>query len=488
MNAASLDNDLLHALASLDARVLTLGDLMLDVFAYGTATRISPEAPVPVMRMSRELRMLGGSGNVARNISALGGRALLVAPVGADESGDMLEKLTCDEPRIDARLVRCSQRRTTTKRRFIVAGQQMLRVDQEETKPLADTEEASLIEHALQAIGKTSVVVLSDYDKGAVSRVLLRRVIAAAREAGKPVFVDPKNPDAEVYRGATCIPPKAGALAGITGLPTHTAEQVVAAARALLATTDAEYVLATRSEKGLSLVPQRGEALHIATRRRDVFDVSGAGDTVMGTLALAVGSGVPWSLAAHLANIAAGIVVAKQGTETCSRDELELELSNRMLGLGAKLQSAASAVRLAGTWRRQGLRIGFTNGCFDLLHPGHLALLERARATCDRLIVGLNSDTSVARLKGPTRPLQNQAARAAVLAALAFVDLVVVFDEDTPLELITQLRPSVLLKGADYTLDQVVGAAAVLADGGEVKLVELVVGQSTTNIIRRMGP
>lgn len=487
MQATPTEADLLNALAGLGGTILAVGDLMLDIFAYGTAARISPEAPIPVMRMTHETRMLGGVGNVARNVAALAGRTHLVASVGADERGDVLESLIADEARIVSQLLRCSDRQTTTKRRFVVAAQQMLRVDQEDTGPLGAADEARLIERIERLVPDASAVILSDYGKGTLSARVLRCSIDAARAAGVPILVDPKHRDMTRYAGATCITPNAGELTLATGLPVDTDEEVVAAATALLAACAVDYILATRSEKGMSLVARDGTALHFPARRREVFDVSGAGDTVISTLALAVAGGVPWPAAAGLANVAAGVVVGKQGTATCSIDELELEISESMLGLGAKLQTRAQAADLAARWRRRGLKVGFTNGCFDLLHPGHVTLLQRSRDACDRLIVGLNSDASVSRLKGPTRPLQNQAARAAVLSALASVDLVVIFDEDTPLELIKDVRPSVLLKGADYRIDQVVGADAVTADGGEVKLVDLVQGQSTTNIIRRMS-
>lgn len=479
--------DLQEAVLALRGTILAIGDVMLDVFTYGECTRISPEAPIPVLRVTREVCMLGGVGNVARNVAALGGNIILLAPIGDDADGNVLEELLEAEPRIENRLLRCRGRETTAKRRLIANAQQMLRVDKEQPLPLAAAEEEMLVEMALAALPGVTAVILSDYGKGTLTRSVIERVMAAATAAGKAVLVDPKSRDMARYAGATCITPNARELAEATGLPTDTDEDVAAAARAVLATSGARYVLATRSDKGMSLVAQDGSALHIPARKRVVYDVSGAGDTVIGALALAVGSAIDWKTSAGLANFAAGVVVAKPGTATCSIEELEVEVADVALGLGTKLVAPPQAARLAAQWRRLGLRVGFTNGCFDLLHPGHVSLLKSAREGCDRLIVGLNSDDSVQRLKGPTRPLQNQASRAAVLAALAAVDLVVVFGEDTPIELIRSVRPSVLLKGADYSIDTVVGADLVIADGGEVKLIELVEGQSTTGIIARMG-
>lgn len=474
------------AVLSLKGRILAIGDIMLDVFTYGQCTRVSPEAPIPVLHVTHETRMLGGVGNVARNVSALGGSTFLVAPVGADSGGATIEELILVEPLIESRLIRCQNRETTTKRRLIAASQQMLRVDLEQTKPLEAVEDEAFFEQIALVLSSATAVVISDYGKGALSPALMRRLIDAARAAGKIVLVDPKNRDMTRYAGATCITPNARELADATGLPVDTDAEVAAAAQVMLAATGVQYVLATRSEKGMSLVGRDDYVLHLPSHKREVYDVSGAGDTVIATVALAVGAGIPWPVAANLANIAAGVVVGKPGTATCSIDELELEITDMTLGLHRKLVSAPHAVRLATQWRRAGLEVGFTNGCFDLLHPGHVALLQRARQTCDRLVVGLNSDDSVKRLKGPMRPLQSQAARAIVLAALAAVDLIVVFDEDTPLDLIRTLRPTVLLKGADYSMETVVGADCVIADGGQVKLIDLVEGQSTTKIISRM--
>ena len=475
------------ALGSLGGRVLSIGDLMIDIFSYGSISRISPEAPIPVLRLSHETRMLGGSGNVARNISSLGGRSILVAPIGKDEMGAEVEELANAEAGMEARLIACENRPTITKRRFVAGSQQILRVDEEEIADLAEAEEQAIIDIVTKALPEVSVIVLSDYGKGALGPRLVRSVISAARAAGVPVLVDPKASDYRRYLGATCITPNVLELVLATGMPASTDEQVIAAARSIIKSAGCEYILVTRSEKGMTLVPREGDAIHIPARKHEVFDVSGAGDTVIATLALAISGGVAWPIAATIANFAAGIVVTKRGTATCSLAELESEIREQQLSLGSKVQPTEQVASLARLWRARGLRVGFTNGCFDLLHPGHVSLLRKARAACDRLIVGLNTDESVKRLKGPTRPLQNETARATVLSALECVDLVVLFGEDTPLELIRAVRPSVLLKGADYTIDTVVGARDVIADGGEVVLVDLVEGQSTTGNIMRMN-
>ncbi|HJE23946.1 MAG TPA: D-glycero-beta-D-manno-heptose-7-phosphate kinase [Methylorubrum populi] len=480
------DARLLTALSELTGTVLVVGDVMLDVFAYGQAERISPEAPVPVMRLERELWMPGGAGNVARNIAALGGRAILIGLVGEDASGTALASLTAAEVGIESRLLRVARRQTTVKQRFVVGSQQMLRVDREVVRDLDSEEEAALIAEVTAAVSEADAVVLSDYGKGALSAGVVAAAITAARARGVPVLVDPKHPDSRRYAGATTVTPNAGELARATGLPVADDDAVEAAARAMMAACGAAYLVVTRSAQGLSYVPADGVALHIPARRREVFDVSGAGDTVVGMLALALASGLAPLVSAALANLAAGVVVAKPGTATCSLDEIEIGLIEASLRLGDKLQLAPRARRLVEQWRAAGLRVGFTNGCFDLLHPGHVTLLAQARARCDRLVLGLNSDASVRRLKGASRPLQTQAARAAVLAALASVDCVVIFDEDTPLALIEQLCPDLLFKGADYTLDTVVGAEVVRGYGGRIELIDLVAGHSTTRLVERM--
>ncbi len=479
------DSDLITLAGRLTGRVLAIGDLMLDVFQYGTISRISPEAPVPVLRLRSEKRMLGGVGNVARNVASLRGQAVLLAPIGRDETGRSLERMIAAEDGLSAALIPCDNRPTSIKSRFVASGQQVLRTDLEEVEALAPPMEALVLDAIDRHVESCGAVVLSDYGKGALTPGIIAHTIARARAARVPVIVDPKGRDYRLYAGATCITPNLSELALATGLPTSTDDDVVAAARVLIVSTDAEYLLVTRSEKGMTLVAKAGPVLHMPARKREVFDVSGAGDTVVATLALALASGGAFAEATRLANVAAGIVVAKQGTATCTFAELEDELHLASLDPRVKMRARTDAQRLAAQWRRLGLKVGFTNGCFDILHPGHIQILQRSREACDRLIVGLNTDASVRRQKGPNRPVQDEISRATVLSALAAVDMVVLFDEETPYELIRLVRPSVLLKGADYRIDQVVGADLVLQDGGEVLLVDLVEKQSTTSIIAR---
>jgi len=470
------------------ARVLCVGDVMLDRYVMGEVERISPEAPIPVLRTQRETSMLGGAGNVASNIAALGGGGHFVGVVGEDAAGDEIARLLLNLQAIHADLVSDSERRTTLKTRFVGANQQLMRADVESTEALSAQSQAQVLEHITHSGDPIGAVVLSDYGKGVLSDTIIQGVIAKAHAAKIPVVIDPKGSDYSRYRGADIITPNKKELMDATAMPAHTDDDVVAACLHLIESCGVGGVLATRSANGMTLVTKGREPLHLKAEAREVFDVSGAGDTVVATLALALAGGADLNDAASLANTAAGIVVGKAGTATVSGAELARALHHQDLGQAeAKLNDLDRAIAKVALWRDQGLEVGFTNGCFDLLHPGHISLLSQARAACDRLVVGLNSDSSVRGLKGETRPVQSEAARAAVLGALAAVDLIVLFSDQTPIQLIEALRPNVLVKGADYTIDTVVGADIVHGYGGRVVLADLVDGHSTTNTIERMN-
>jgi D-beta-D-heptose 7-phosphate kinase/D-beta-D-heptose 1-phosphate adenosyltransferase len=477
--------ELVHRLAGVT--VVCVGDLMLDRFVHGTVERISPEAPIPVLRISHEVEMPGGVGNVAANLVALGARVRLHAVTGDDSDGRCVTGLISNLAECEASLLTDPARPTTVKTRCVGQHQQMLRIDRESSEPLTSALAAELALAVTQSLQKGQVLLISDYRKGVVTTELVAALLSAAEARGIPVLVDPKGRDYGTYRGAALVTPNRGELAQASGLPVHDDAAVATACRALLAAHGFDAVLATRSEEGMTLVTAGGEITHIRASAREVFDVAGAGDTVLATLAACVAAGAPLGLAARLANRAAGIVVAKAGTATPSREELLEQLrDDEVRVFENRIADGARAQRLVADWQARGLRVGFTNGCFDLLHPGHVALLASARSHCDRLVIGLNSDASVNRLKGPGRPVQGELARATVLASLTSPDLVVVFEEDTPRELIARLRPDVLMKGADYSLDQVVGRDLVEAWGGEVKLLELVPGHSTTRLVERL--
>ena len=473
------------------ASVLCVGDLMLDEFIYGDVARISPEAPAPVMAVSRSELIIGGAGNVARNIASLGASCIFIGLIGEDAAADTLMAQLREEPRISPRLIVDASRPTTRKVRFVSEhfSTHLLRADWEFAQAAQPDVEDKLIAQALNALPQVSVVVLSDYAKGVLTRRVIRAIIDAANAAGKPVIVDPKSADLSIYRGASLLTPNRKELSEATRMHALSEAEVCEAAMVALQAGGGEAILVTRSEAGMSLVFADGAAHHVPAYPVKVRDVSGAGDTVAAMMAVMRAVGADWLDAMRAANAAASVVVGKRGTATISPVELrERILPHASLAAEEKIANTTPALEdKLRAWRSAGLRIGFTNGCFDLLHPGHIRVLTQARAACDRLIVGLNSDASVKRLKGEARPLQDQHARAQVLAALEAVDLVVVFDEDTPLKLIEAIVPAVLVKGGDYTREQVVGHEIVERAGGEVLLVDLLPGASTTSLVARAG-
>ncbi|MEQ9196991.1 MAG: bifunctional D-glycero-beta-D-manno-heptose-7-phosphate kinase/D-glycero-beta-D-manno-heptose 1-phosphate adenylyltransferase HldE [Parvibaculum sp.] len=468
------------------ARVALAGDVMLDRFVYGEVSRISPEAPIPVLRVGDEKAMPGGAGNVARNLAALGAKVDFLSVVGDDEAGAEL-KTALGAEAVTSSLTVVPGRETTVKMRFVAMGQQVLRVDRETNLPLGNAPSEKFIAGLTAALDDKDVLVLSDYGKGVLTPAVLAAAITAARGKGLPVVIDPKGRDYARYAGADVVTPNRKELGEATGLPVDSDEEIVAAARALIAAHGIGAVVVTRAQAGMSVVTAN-DVTHLKAEAREVFDVSGAGDTVVSTLAAALGSGLSLPEAAALANSAAGIVVGKVGTAVVHGDELAAKLRERELSaLEAKIAGLESARDIVEAWRARGLSVGFTNGCFDLLHPGHVTLLDKARTLCDRLVVGLNSDSSVKRLKGEDRPVQPEIARATVLAALQSVDLVVIFEEDTPARLIETLRPGLLVKGGDYKVSEIVGADFVQANGGRVEIVDIVPGFSTTGTIARLG-
>ncbi|HXF52620.1 MAG TPA: D-glycero-beta-D-manno-heptose-7-phosphate kinase [Hyphomicrobiaceae bacterium] len=471
-------------------RVLCVGDLIIDEFVYGKVSRISPEAATPVLAAQRSELHIGGAGNVARNITSLGAKCDFVGVIGGEPDAYKIASEHLAAESVDAHLVTDASRPTTRKIRFVSEhySTHLLRTDWESAEAIGGGTEQAVLERATAALPRACALLLSDYAKGVLTHRVVRTLITAARQAGLPIVVDPKGHDYSVYRGATLITPNRQELAQVTRLPVGSDAEIEQAAAKLSEMTDSAAVVVTRSEDGMSLYRRGKGALHISAHPVRVRDVAGAGDTVVAALATFLAAGADFEPALRAANAAASVVVGKRGTATVSAAELRA----RLLPAAARANEEKILVDhglLAGhlaQWRRDGMRIGFTNGCFDLLHPGHIRLLVEARAACDKLIVGLNSDASVARLKGRGRPVQNEKARAEVLAALEAVDLVVIFDEPTPIELIRTVRPAVLVKGSDYRREEVVGRDLVEAYGGEVMLVEIVPGHSTTNLVQRM--
>ena len=470
-----------------EASLLCLGDVMLDHFYYGTASRISPEAPIPVLKIERQAVMLGGAGNTVRNIITLGARASFISVVGSDEAGNRIVTLAGSEPRLEPFILTDPKRLSTEKSRYIAASQQLLRADHESVEPLPPMLEETVLNSVREDIGRYQAVILSDYGKGMLTDAVIRGVIETANKAGLPTIIDPKRRDLSIYGGATILTPNVRELGEASGEAMDSTDAIIAAARAQMAQHGIKNMVVTRGAQGMILIPGEGEPLIIGARAREVFDVSGAGDTVVATLAVALASGCSLADAVELANTAAGIVVGKIGTSVVYRTDLKAALHTQgVMSSRQKIYPQALAAEQVDEWKRAGLKVGFTNGCFDLIHAGHLGLINDARACCDKLVVAINADSSVRRLKGPARPVNSEMERALLLAELSAVDMVVIFREDTPEALLTLLRPSVLMKGADYELGEIVGGDFVQSYGGEVRRIPLREGYSTTNIIERI--
>ena len=467
-----------------ERKLLVVGDVMLDKYLSGTVDRISPEAPIPVVRAVSENERPGGAANVAMNLAGLGACVTLVGIAGNDSAGRRLESLLV-EAGIEPMLVRTPGVPTTTKLRIVCGHQQMMRVDTERPPDIPDNARQALLRRSLGLLADVSAVVLSDYDKGTLSHLVCQSLIAAACRFRIPVLVDPKGRSFAKYIGATTICPNRTELAAVLNVTPPETQSLLAAAQPLLSQLQLEFMTVTLGESGIAILRQDSAQL-VPAMARQVYDVSGAGDTVIAVLAMAIAGGMEIETAARLANLAAGIVVAKLGTVPIARDELLEALGEQMGTAGHEkiLSFNAIQARVAG-WRANGDTIVFTNGCFDLLHVGHISLLEQARHMGNRLIVGVNSDRSVCCLKGAGRPLAGQAERTQVLAALAAVDAVVVFDESTPLGLIEAVRPDVLVKGGDYTEETVIGARQISSWGGRVEIVPLVEGVSTSRLIAK---
>jgi D-beta-D-heptose 7-phosphate kinase/D-beta-D-heptose 1-phosphate adenosyltransferase len=462
------------------ARVLVAGDVMLDRYLFGGTSRISPEAPVPVVHVRTTDDRAGGAANVAVNLAALGVRTSVVGIVGKDPEAAALRRLL-ESRGIDCRFAESDARPTITKTRVQSRGQQLIRLDREEIG--TEGGHAALRDLLVQGLDGSDVVVFSDYGKGALAEVAA--MISACRERGTRVLVDPKGTDFDKYRGATLITPNQAEFEAVAG-PCHSESALVDRARSMLARLELEALVVTRSEKGMLIVAADDEPVFLSTHAREVYDVTGAGDTVIATLAAALASGLDLEQAAALANLAAGLVVRKIGVASVSPWELQVALHRRGEG-GHGVVGEPELLVAVSEARRRGERIVMTNGCFDVLHAGHVAYLEEAKSLGERLVVAVNDDASVSRLKGPGRPINALADRMSVLAGLAAVDWVVPFSEDTPARLIAAVLPDVLVKGGDYRPEDIAGGEAVLANGGEVRVVAYREGHSSSRIIEKLA-
>ncbi len=458
------------------ASVLVVGDIMLDQYWYGPTQRISPEAPVPVVKINQEEHRPGGAANVALNIASIGGRVTLAGITGEDEASQHLKK------QLSALNINCEfdQQKnipTITKLRVMSRNQQLIRLDFEES--LSDVDKKPLEEKVATQLVNHDLLLLSDYSKGTLSDV--QNLITLAKNQGKAVLVDPKGTDFERYRGATLLTPNLSEFEAVVG-ECKTENDIVNKGQTLLVELDLDAMLITRSEQGMTLLRRDHEEFHLPTRAREVYDVTGAGDTVIATLALAIAAKAEYTQASALANMAAGIVVGKLGTSTVSEAELLAEISTGLeSGFGVVSEEQLKiAVKLA---KARGENIVMTNGCFDILHAGHVSYLTHAGTLGTRLIVAVNDDASVKRLKGSGRPVNPTDRRMAVLAGLGAVDWVVSFSEDTPQRIISNILPDILVKGGDYKVEDIAGGEEVMANGGEVKVLNFEEGISTTDII-----
>ena len=460
-----------------NARVLVVGDLMLDRYWHGPTSRISPEAPVPIVHVKQDEYRAGGAGNVALNVAALGAKVSLLGFTGEDLAANALEKLL-KEAGVLCLFQGIPNYPTITKLRVMSRHQQLIRLDFEDGFHQVDSDPLLHLYHA--ELMQAQVVVLSDYGKGTLNQV--QPFIRLAKQLHKPVLVDPKGADFSIYKQATLLTPNLSEFEAVVGRCTDQ-QQIVERGSNLMAELELDALLVTRGEHGMTLLAKDGEPLHLPTHAREVFDVTGAGDTVISVLAASLAAKKPLAEATQLANIGAGIVVGKMGTATVSTDELAMALQGpRAHHKGVCDMQQLLTVRRAAN--QNGEKVVATNGCFDILHPGHVRYLQQAKALGDRLVVLVNSDDSVRRLKGPERPVNSLEHRMEMLAALECVDWVAAFTEDTPKEVIEQLLPDILVKGGDYTdITSIAGHESVLANGGEVKILQFVEGHSTTGII-----
>ena len=460
--------------------VTVIGDVMLDRFWSGASRRVSPEAPVPVVSVTSQDDRAGGAGNVAVNLAELGLSVSLVGLCGEDEHARAL-RACVEEAGVRWNVMPCPAE-TIVKLRVLSRNQQLLRMDFEES--LATHANDLFVRYAQQHLADADLVVFSDYAKGSLA--LVQPLLEHCRELNKPTLVDPKGVDFERYRGATLLTPNLAEFEAVVG-GCDTDEILVDRAEALRASLDLDGILVTRSEAGMTLVQAGQPPAHFAASAREVFDVTGAGDTVIAVMAGCLSAGLPMRDAAHFANHAAGVVVAKLGTASVSPEELLTAVSARPTGATDNVLGETGLATVLGDLRAEGQRIVMTNGCFDLIHPGHVRYLQQARALGDVLIVAVNDDDSVRRLKGERRPVNTLDDRMAVLAAMGAVDYVVSFSEDTPARLIEALAPDVLVKGGDYAVEQIAGHESVLARGGEVRVLDFVDGHSTSGLIERLN-
>lgn len=467
-------------------KVLVVGDLILDEYIWGSVNRISPEAPVPILESRSENLALGGAANVANNLVALGCDVFLAGALGQDEKGDRLLELIQNRSISSEGIFRFVHRPTTSKMRVIAHNQQILRIDKEDDRPITEETENKFIKFINDTIPKMDGVICSDYNKGLLTEKILTAIMRSANDSGKAVIIDPKGSDFAKYKGATVITPNEKEMALAAPIKINSKEDLERSAEYLFALTRTEAILVTRGKDGMILYNKKEKPHEITAEAKEVFDVTGAGDTVISVFGMSVFSGFTFEEAAWLANSAASFVVGKLGTAVVTLDEINRFLQEEMFRTSSSVLEMDEIVKIVGLAKSMGKSVVFTNGCFDLIHGGHIEFLQKAKALGEILIVGLNSDSSVSGIKGDGRPIKAAEERANILASLKFVDYIIIFNEPTPENLIREIRPDILVKGDDYKIDEVVGREIVEGYGARVELIPVVKGLSTSNIVAKI--
>ena len=467
-------------------RLLVIGDLILDEYIWGAVSRISPEAPVPILETKSENLTLGGAANVANNLVALGCEVHLVGAIGQDEKGDKLLTLIEEKGISSKGIFRFVHRPTTSKIRVVAHNQQVLRIDKEDNRPITEETENRIIKYINKALPDMDIVICSDYRKGILTEKVFNAVSHRAKNSKKRVIVDPKSSDFELYKGATVITPNQFEVEKAVPIKIQDKIDLNRAAEYLLNLTHAEVLLITRGKDGMTLYPNKAKPVDIPTQAKEVFDVTGAGDTVVSVLAMALAVGFNPEDSAWLSNMAASIVVGKVGTAVVTLNEINEYLQEEMLRTAHTVLKLEELKKIVSLAKGTGKTVVFTNGCFDLIHGGHIEFLQKAREKGDLLVVGLNSDRSVKSIKGEGRPIKSEKERANIVSALRYVDYITIFDESTPEDLIREVRPDILVKGDDYAIDEVVGREIVEGYGAKVELIPIVQGLSTTNIVEKI--
>jgi D-beta-D-heptose 7-phosphate kinase/D-beta-D-heptose 1-phosphate adenosyltransferase len=467
-------------------KILVIGDLILDEYIWGSVNRISPEAPVPILETKSEDLTLGGAANVANNLVVLGCDVTLVGAIGQDEKGNRLLELIEERKIHSEGIFRFVHRPTTSKMRIIAHNQQILRIDKEDNRPITEKTENKIIQFLEKTLPQVDGVICSDYRKGILTEEVVRKLIHRAQQLKKPVIVDPKSADFSLYKGATILTPNQKEVEGAVPIKVNSEEDLARAAEYLLNLTKAEALLVTRGKDGMTLYQNREKPVNIATEAREVYDVTGAGDTVVSVFAMTAFAGFGFEEAAWFSNMAASIVVAKVGTAVVTRNEINEFLQEEMFRTSHTVLQNNDLKKIVDLAKSTGKTVVFTNGCFDIIHGGHIEFLEKAKALGDILILGLNSDESVRSIKGEGRPIKTQNERANILSALKYINYITIFDEKTPENLIRQIKPDILVKGDDYKVDDVVGKEIVEGYGARVELIPIVKGLSTTNTVEQI--